>query len=512
MFRILIFLFLVFSFTSPVLAVRTDVDAPITKKVLILEINPLLSSGKRLSEQKGWGNPAIVEQSSISNIREVSGGYLNYMIVQRIVEDEFPIKEDGFRYSETMYFTCLSNTQTCHRPDTIDWYRFFNQYDICGKRNRGDIDELWIWAAPYFGVYETRLAGPGAFFYNSPPLQNTTCQKLLPIDGFNYERPEEVLHNIGHRTESVMKYIYGSWEQAETHAWNRFSLLNALTPGRAGCGNIHYAPNMVPPNEGNYSSTQVAPSMCNDWFNYPTLTGTIEQIGCQAWGCTKEGYYKWWFSHLPRYKGIGPDGKLLNWWHYVSDYDDAKEMERVMNESVAPKGYHDGALPDVQCAVHGWTCDQDDFSNPLSVRFYEGSALVGETVSNVNREQAVGDLCGGHLNRGFWYEFPMDNTIRDGGTHTITAKAMDIDRLGRETMRPFDLATNPQVITCPARPTPTATPTHTPVPTHTLAPLAGDETGDRKVNIADLLILLRNNTTSLIFRYGTVVAQYGRLQ
>jgi hypothetical protein len=30
---------------------------------------------------------------------------------------------------------------------------------------------------------------------------------------------------------------------------------------------------------------------------------------------------RWWLSHLPRVDGVGPDGKLTNWWTYVVAFD-----------------------------------------------------------------------------------------------------------------------------------------------------------------------------------------------
>jgi hypothetical protein len=35
---------------------------------------------------------------------------------------------------------------------------------------RGEIDEIWLFGGPYFGFYESRMAGPGAFWCNAPPL------------------------------------------------------------------------------------------------------------------------------------------------------------------------------------------------------------------------------------------------------------------------------------------------------------------------------------------------------
>ncbi|WP_322488133.1 hypothetical protein [Chloroflexus sp.] len=57
-------------------------------------------------------------------------------------------------------------------------------FDICGKANRGEIDEVWIYNGPYFGFFESSLVGPNAFRYNSPPVAMPhTCNRLIPIMG-----------------------------------------------------------------------------------------------------------------------------------------------------------------------------------------------------------------------------------------------------------------------------------------------------------------------------------------
>jgi hypothetical protein len=42
---------------------------------------------------------------------------------------------------------------------------------------------------------------------------------------------------------------------------------------------------------------------------------------------------KWYFSHLPHFKGINPDPNdlhLNNWWYYVVDYNAARRYVREL--------------------------------------------------------------------------------------------------------------------------------------------------------------------------------------
>lgn len=297
------------------------IESGVTKKVMVINFDPLVASsnGRRLHEERGWQNPVALEQNYINDIRQASGGYVNYQITNRQDVDGFPAKTDGYLYDYGAYITCLSNHSSCHQPEMADYLKILIDFDVCGKRNRGEIDELWIWGGPEFGYYESRLAGPAAFWYNAPALGGSSCNKQLPIMGFSYERGvSEMIEDLGHRTESVMRQVYGSWEAQPTHAWNRFSLLDKDRPGEAACGNIHFGPNSTA--DYDWSNTRSVSSSCEDWLNYPNLSGAKEQFNCSRWGCDGYGFKKWWFNHLPRYAGK-TDGKWNNWWRYVLDYE-----------------------------------------------------------------------------------------------------------------------------------------------------------------------------------------------
>ncbi|OGM84372.1 hypothetical protein A2376_01755 [Candidatus Woesebacteria bacterium RIFOXYB1_FULL_47_31] len=194
-------------------------------------------------------------------------------------------------------------------------------YSICEKRNNGEIDEVWIFGGPWFGYYESRLAGPGAFWYNSPSLTGTTCQKLLPIMAFNYERGvSEMIEDMGHRFESVLDYVFGGRQANKNTLWSRFALRDIDLAGEAGCGNIHFGPNST--TDYDWGNTRSVQSSCNDWSNFPNLTGAKQNMSCSEWGCDGYGFKKWWLRHLPK-AGGKTSGKLNNWWKYAADYESA---------------------------------------------------------------------------------------------------------------------------------------------------------------------------------------------
>src|SRR3989344_5011622 len=326
------------SFLPQAVWARTDYDQPVTKKVMIIDFNPILESqgGVRLRQYKNWNDPANLETQYMADISEASAGFANYKVVERLEIDDIPVKTDGFHYTDTSYHDCLSNSTNCH-ADTgnglfADYLRILSDYDVCGKRNRGEIDELWMWGGPYFGYYESIMTGPNAFWTNGGPLTGSLCTKQLNIMGFNYERGvAEMLEDMGHRVEGTMTYVYGSWQPLETHNWNRFSLRDIDIASRAGCGNVHYGPNST--SDYDWGNPRVVTSNCEDWANYPGLTGATQQFGCERWGCSGYGFEKWWLGHIPKYTGNGIDGKLNNWWLYVIDYEEALRQEMCNTHS-----------------------------------------------------------------------------------------------------------------------------------------------------------------------------------
>jgi hypothetical protein len=89
-----------------------------------------------------------------------------------------------------------------------------------------------------------------------------------------------------------------------------------------------------------------------------------------------------------------------------------------------------GTLDAVDCSSFaGWTCDPDNYAQAIDVYFFKdgpyalGGTLIGSTTANLQREQAVGDQCGGYRNHGFVFNTP--DSLKDGISHTIYAYAIN---------------------------------------------------------------------------------------
>lgn len=306
---------------------------PIVKNVELVIFDPVLThhGNIRLTQyfsQKFpglWASTDVVGTTNkiIDDLKTVSGGYVNYRIIETKTIDSFPVKVDGFQYDDDSWLACWNDHSKCHSPDSMDYLKELGLLGSCEKRNVGTIDEVWFWGGPWFGFYESNLAGHNAFWYNSPPLPNSPCQPLLPIMGFNYERSEDLaLHSFGHRVESTMVKVYGGWDSNENTPWNTFTLLNKDVASRARCGNVHFPPNGV--HDYDYANSSTVNSACDDWYQYPHLPTTpqFKPVSCETWDCTQYGYLLWWFKHIPKAPGL-TNGVWNNWWKYVVDYENA---------------------------------------------------------------------------------------------------------------------------------------------------------------------------------------------
>jgi hypothetical protein len=327
---LIIFCTLVAALTGRADPAKTAPSQPntITRKVYVIVYDPLLGNGQLLSDYLSWNEHATLTQGTIDFFLQTSNGGLNYTVVDTtIVTDGWPELVDGFQYTEAEYLDVIHGQTPAHTPDGVNYNLIVNspQFDICGKVNRGEVDEVWIYNGPYFGFYESTLAGPGAYWFNSPPVPGPyDCNRLVPIMGPSPERGLEcAMENFGHRTESTMTRVYGSWQQNRTaHNWERFALVQARSPDYtySGCGSVHYPPNGT--HDYDFDNLSTVMSNCEDFANYPNLSdpaAVVQPVTCSMWGCSHLGYFEYWFSHMPSNDGCGPDQVAASWWRYIAE-------------------------------------------------------------------------------------------------------------------------------------------------------------------------------------------------
>jgi len=214
----------------------------------------------------------------------------------------------------------LTGPQDNNARATINYNKFITDYDICGRVNRGEIDEVWMWGGPWFGYWEAVMAGPGAYTTNAAVITGTTCTRFVHIMGFSYERGiSEMLEDFGHRTEGTMKTAYNGWFDGGNTDFDRFSKGRDFHPNEGsfpyGCGVVHAPFNAS--GEYDWSNTTPIDTTCNSWPSYPPAPATMQSLTCSVWGCNGYGYLKWWLGHVPKVTGM-TNGRHNNWWKYIS--------------------------------------------------------------------------------------------------------------------------------------------------------------------------------------------------
>ena len=272
---------------------------------------------RTLVDVLGWNDPDRLADELASDLRDVSHGYANFEIVERLQVDVFPVKKDGFQYTGRTFLQAWQTRRGFHMPDDVDYHAILAGSDLVNKINAGQIDEVWTLSYPYAGFYELRMAGPGAFWCNAPPLEQTGAQRRFVIMAFNYERGVgEMLESFGHRAESILMRLYTDIP-GPNNLWKRFTLYDKIAPGRAEVGNIHFAPN----SQQDYDWGNPTPvlSRCRNWQNFPDLSGDPVRVTCREWGSGDiRAHHRWWFSLLPHVSGE-TNGYPNNWWEPILD-------------------------------------------------------------------------------------------------------------------------------------------------------------------------------------------------
>lgn len=329
----------------------------LTPRVSLVIYNPIIEAegNRRLNQVLVWNDPEQLCAQYIADVQEASHGHVRYQIVERIELDEFPVKQDGFRYDDASYLRAWRARSGFHHPDTADYPALLRRTDFARKVEAGQADELWIMAFPYAGLYESCMGGRGAIWCNGPVIPGTAqISRRFVVMGFNFERGVgEMLEDLGHRAESIMEHVFRdvaeedvknqeprtrtSWWQrllgtAEDESpienrkseivnlsgnlWKQFIRYDKTHPGMASCGNVHFAPSSQ--RDYDWGNQRPVLSNADDWLNYPNFTGAVREMHCAEWGNGDiRQHHIWWMKRFPHVEGTTPTGKLNNWWEYV---------------------------------------------------------------------------------------------------------------------------------------------------------------------------------------------------
>lgn len=293
--------------------------------VYVLNFDPLID-GQPLTQYRNWNEPDDLMADYVADVSESSGEVVTCRLAKQSVIRTYPTKPGGFVFTNEQYLACLSNPDTATRcRDIIDYQAVLNTpYDpdyvsACEALAAREIDEIWLWGGPWFGYWEYHTVQPA-----------TLCadvNRRFTVMGFSYERGvAEMLHDLGHRAEHVLQGELGLtlWDQFDGQR-PRYAQDYAcpaapdathpeVEPGDTHCGDVHFPPNAYCHYQ--YDRDLAVQSNCDDWLNYPDLTGQKTTVNAADWGSDQRGFLKWWLGRLPRNPG-SHDGLYNNWWKYI---------------------------------------------------------------------------------------------------------------------------------------------------------------------------------------------------
>lgn len=351
------------------------------KKVLVINFDPDINTGKKVIKQHelntGWTDPHVLANQFVEAMAEVSNGNVNYSIVDFEEVNAFPKSNQNRAYTAKKYYDTYK--AACAATDNAYWlydgwddfggfnfnYKaYFEEFEVYERVNSGEIDEVWFFTGPMVGVtlFESMMVGKDAFWLNGAPIVEEDVRNFAAF-GFSYERQlAEMLEDAGHRMEWTMSRVYSGVsaeasrfqgfditeknyikskdsngkitykKYSELNDWEKFWAHDLVTDGKivAGVGSVHCGPNARGQydwnNNGvdNHKWERNTPinvqSYCDNWLNYPNLSGSSRLVNSSEWGATIEGHHRWWLSHIPHVDGT-KNGKYNNWWKYYNFED-----------------------------------------------------------------------------------------------------------------------------------------------------------------------------------------------
>ena len=359
----------------------------LTVKVAIVIEDPIYNGrleeyhGMRLTEipHKGWGrrwyDPKVQMVEYERDMEASSHGVIQYEVVDVIEADRFFSYYNNSLDPEVKeYLTLDTLVNYLFRENPTDeadgrkWIDKIASYDYVGMMQHygfdemvdaGTLDEVWVYTHPASGMNESRLIGEGAFWCNSGGIglnEGATNKELCCVMFCNYERTTDLaMHSYAHRVESIMSQVYENkgghegWNyhkklyKTELTNWERFSghvnEWKKYEPGYAHIGMCHWPPNSAA--DYNYDNSSYVMTYADTWYDYPNIKEdetVARKVNREEWkdaGGYQWGYMKWYFEHLPHFKGINEaDMHLNNWWHYIVDYNGALVQERRLKQEL----------------------------------------------------------------------------------------------------------------------------------------------------------------------------------
>jgi hypothetical protein len=177
------------------------------KKVLVLNFRPPAIPVE-------WNNVDSLIEEYVEVMIQASHKVLVYKIVKKLDIPMHTPLMGGAQYNDFTWTKARMDDKSALRDARgnyllADYQKIIQDYSILTGIQNKIIDEVWMFGGPYFGFYESRMIGKGAFWCNAPAIEMNSRRFVMM--GFNYERSaREMLHSFCHRAESILGAKFGS--------------------------------------------------------------------------------------------------------------------------------------------------------------------------------------------------------------------------------------------------------------------------------------------------------------
>lgn len=177
-------------------------------KVMVINFRPAAVPG-------AWAKSDDLVKQYVTIMNAVSNKTVVYQVVQRKTVRDYPLLEDGRRYTDVTWTQAMADDKLAFRNANggyvmADYLRIIQDFNLLALIANKTINEVWMFGGPYFGFYESRMVGSGAFWCNAPPIEQPGRRFVMM--GYNYQRDvTEMVHNYGHRMESILGQKYNSF-------------------------------------------------------------------------------------------------------------------------------------------------------------------------------------------------------------------------------------------------------------------------------------------------------------
>ncbi len=173
----------------------------ISPKVLVIDFRPAAVPAT-------WNKTTDLIQKYIDAMRAASKDTLKYRVAKKLDVLNYPPLLDGRQYNDALWSQAIADDKKAFRDAggnyvMADYLRILQDFNILPLIQNKNIDEIWMFGGPYFGFYESRMLGKGAFWCNGPAIELDSRRFVMM--GFNYQRDvREMVHDFGHRAESIL--------------------------------------------------------------------------------------------------------------------------------------------------------------------------------------------------------------------------------------------------------------------------------------------------------------------